>query len=149
MDPKVTMSRDRAMAEATINAAGGGTNSIGTKASSSLPASTRGRLQMLFREIEKEFESMHLENARLREKLARLEKGESAGAAVAEEKIADEPDAFEAFVLKTFAKKNAFKTRRKFKAQTSKIVSSFKPPGLNSSLAREYKVRIFLLRLKV
>ena len=76
--------------------------------------------------------------------------GDSTGGGDGErEKMGDEPDAFEAFVLKTFTKKNAFKTRRKFKAQTSKIVSSFKPPGLNSSLAREYKVRIFLLRLKV
>ena len=50
----------------------GAAYSSGAKHSSS----ARGRLQMLFREIEKEFEAVHIENARLREKLARLEKGE-------------------------------------------------------------------------
>ena len=54
----------------------GAAYSSGAKHSSSVPASARGRLQMLFREIEKEFEAVHIENAKLREKLARLEKGE-------------------------------------------------------------------------
>ena len=52
----------------------------------------------------------------------------------------DEPDAFET-VLKTFTKKNAFKTRHKLKAHTSKIVSSFKAPQLTSNVVKEYRVR--------
>ena len=52
----------------------------------------------------------------------------------------DEPDAFEA-MLRTFTKKNAFKTRHKLKAHTSKIVSSFKPPALVAMQVKDYKVR--------
>ncbi len=64
----------------------------------------------------------------------------------------DEPDAFEA-MIKSFTKKNALKTRRKFKQHTSKIVSSFKPPLLTASLVKEYRVlyhdNLFLLACTV
>jgi len=109
-----------------------------------LPSTARSRLHGLFREVEKEFEALYVENARLRDRVQRLEKGGDTSANVvaivpADEKEKDEPDAFEA-MLRSFTKKNALKTqRRKFKAHTSKIVSSFKAPAQMASLVREYR----------
>ena len=94
----------------------------------------QSRLHHLFREVEKEFEAVYLDNLRLREKIALMEKG--GVECYVDDKAAEETDAFEA-VLKTFAKKNA-KTRHKLKAHTSKIVSSFKAPQLSSAAVKEY-----------
>ena len=94
----------------------------------------QNRLHHLFRELEKEFEAVYVDNMRLREKIALMEKG--GVEYYVDEKAAEETDAFEA-VLKTFAKKNA-KTRHKLKAHTNKIVSSFKAPQLSSAVVKEY-----------
>ncbi|TRY63143.1 hypothetical protein TCAL_00346 [Tigriopus californicus] len=101
-----------------------------------IPPSMQKRLNSIFREVEKEFENLYLENLRLREKVDLLERVHMAEKD--KDKDTDEPDAFEN-VLKSFTKKNAFKTRHKLKAHTSKIVSSFKPPQINTARVREYK----------
>ncbi len=41
-----------------------------------MPSAARDRLHGLFKEVEKEFEALYLENSRLRERVSRLEKGE-------------------------------------------------------------------------
>ena len=106
-----------------------------------LPPSTQKRLHNIFRDLEKEFEAIFLENVQLKEKVRLLEQRGAEGMTDVdrERNNTDEPDAFEN-VLKTFTKKNAFKTRHKLKAHTSKIVSSFKPPQFSCSLVKEYKV---------
>jgi len=69
-----------------------------TSSSSVVPAAARTRLHGLFREVEKEFEALYLENARLRERVQRLEKGE-VGVDEKEKVLEkDEPDAFEAML---------------------------------------------------
>lgn len=110
-----------------------------TSSSTIIPPSMQKRLNSIFREVEKEFENLYLENLRLREKVDLLERVHLAEKD--KDKDTDEPDAFEN-VLKSFTKKNAFKTRHKLKAHTSKIVSSFKPPQMSSARVREYKVMI-------
>ena len=97
----------------------------------------QNRLHHLFREVEKEFEAVYLDNMRLREKIALMEKGGVECYVDDKAAAGEETDAFEA-VLKTFAKKNA-KTRHKLKAHTSKIVSSFKAPQLSSAAVKEYR----------
>ncbi len=112
--------------------------------SSATATSAKARMHGLLKEVEKEFEALCLENARLREKVTRLEKGEQAAGGEDRDakNLADEPDqAFEA-MLRSFTKKNALKTRRKLKQHTSKIVSSFRPPLLTASLVKEYRVRL-------
>ena len=128
-------SEDAASPKAAAKAAG---SHFASSSSSVLPAATRNRLHGLFRDMEKEFETVYLDNVRLRERVAVLEKGNCEPAAEVDKDKTDEPDAFEA-VLKTFTKKNALKTRHKLKAHTSKIVSSFKAPGQTASLVKEYR----------
>ena len=119
------------------------TQASASGSSSVLPNAVKARLNHSFRDIEKEMEALYLENCQLREKIAILEKGQATSLDATQEfdkeRSVEEPDAFEA-VLKTFSKKNALKTRHKLKAQTSKIVSSFKAPGQVASLVKEYRV---------
>ncbi|CAB4055608.1 WD repeat-containing protein 37 [Lepeophtheirus salmonis] len=93
-----------------------------------LPPKAKARLYSLFKELEKEFDALYMENASLRHKVSELEK---------EDKL-EEPDD-KNNVLKSFTKNTAFKTRHKLKAHTSKIVSSFKTPSVSCSLIGKFK----------
>ena len=55
------------------------------------------------------------------------------------EKTEEEPDIFDMNMIKSFTKKNFPNTRHKLKAQTSKIVSSFKANNLHCSFVREFQ----------
>ena len=70
---------------------------------------------------------------RLKEQIEMLEKGNP------DREKEDDADGFDINVIKSFTKKNFPKTRHKLKAQTSKIVSSFKAPAVSCSFVREYK----------
>ena len=96
----------------------------GSRDNSLLPHSYKTHLASLFTEIETEFESLYLENVRLREQIKEMEK---ACNSMENNKIeTDDADGFDMNVIKSFTKKNFPKTRHKLKAQTNKIVSSFK-----------------------
>jgi len=100
-----------------------------------LPLSYKNHLSSLFREIETEFEKLYLENVRLKEQVCVLEK-----ACPDHTKIeADDTDGFDINVIKSFTKKNFPKTRYKLKAQTSKIVSSFKTSAVSCSFVNEFR----------
>jgi len=100
-----------------------------------LPHSTKTHLTSLFREIETEFEKLYVENVRLKEQVCVLEK-----ACPDHTKMeADDTDGFDMNVIKSFTKKNFPKTRHKLKAQTSKIVSSFKTSAISCSYVTEYR----------
>jgi len=99
-----------------------------------LPAGSKTRLNSLFKDIEKEFEQMYLENVKLKEQIHQLEKSNPD-----REKIDDDTDGFDKSVIKSFTKKNFPKTRHKLKAQTNKIVSSFKTSAISCSFVKEYK----------
>ena len=108
----------------------------GSRDNSLLPHSYKTHLTSLFREIETEFENLYLENVRLKEQINEMEK-----ACIDNPKIeTDDADGFDINVIKSFTKKNFPKTRHKLKAQTSKIVSSFKTSGVVSwCLTSEYR----------
>jgi len=108
----------------------------GSRDSSLLPHAYKTHLASLFREIEAEFENLYVENVRLKEQINELEK-----ACIDNNKMeADDADGFDINVIKSFTKKNFPKTRHKLKAQTSKIVSSFKTGGVVSwCLTSEYR----------
>uniref|UniRef100_A0A182W355 WD repeat-containing protein 37 n=1 Tax=Anopheles minimus TaxID=112268 RepID=A0A182W355_9DIPT len=104
--------------------------------------SFRARLHHLFSQIEKEFELLHVENMSLREKL-------EAVAGTPRDSTAGErlplQDAFEVdgSVNKSFKSKlgsagSKVKAGHKLRAQTSRIVSSFKAQSVVSSLLREF-----------
>ena len=115
---------------------GGRKHRRGSRDNSLLPHSYKTHLASLFTEIETEFESLYLENVRLREQIGEMEK-----ACMDNNKIeAEDADGFDMNVIKSFTKKNFPKTRHKLKAQTNKIVSSFKTSGAVSwSLVSEYR----------
>jgi len=102
-----------------------------------LPPSCKNHLNSLFKEIEKEFTHLYLENARLKEQIQNMEKG--LGNPQDRDKGEDDTDGFDINVIKSFTKKNFPKTRHKLKAQTSKIVSSFKASAVTCSFVREFK----------
>ena len=101
----------------------------GSRDNSLLPHAYKTHLSSLFREIETEFETLYLENVRLKEQIIEMEKASCTDNAKME---ADDADGFDINVIKSFTKKNFPKTRHKLKAQTSKIVSSFKTQGVVS-----------------
>lgn len=101
----------------------------------------RNRLHNLFRQIEREFDLLYQENQHLHEKVDLLN-----------EKIEREPfdkpnfdcvdfdNNFSKIISKKLSSTSSqkLKTAYKLKAQTSKIVSSFKTPNLNCSLVKEF-----------
>ena len=101
----------------------------GSRDNSLLPHAYKTHLSSLFREIETEFETLYLENVRLKEQINEMEKASCTDNAKME---ADDADGFDINVIKSFTKKNFPKTRHRLKAQTSKIVSSFKTQGVVS-----------------
>lgn len=107
----------------------------------SLSPAYRIRLHNLFRQIEKEFELLYQENQSLHEKVELLnEKIERE----AYDKHSYECVDFDNNFAKVLGKKlsttstQKLKTAHKLKAQTSKIVSSFKGPHLNCNMVKEY-----------
>jgi len=98
-----------------------------------LPPVYKNHLNSLFKEIEKEFSHLYLENVRLKEQIQLLEKSNP------DRDKEDDTDGFDINVIKSFTKKNFPKTRYKLKAQTSKIVSSFKTSAVTCNFVREYR----------
>ena len=74
-----------------------------------------------------------MENLRLKEQIHVLEK------ACDRDKCEEDTEGFDMNVIKSFTKKNFPNTRHKLKAQTSKIVSSFKANNLLCSFVREFQ----------
>lgn len=109
-----------------------------------LPPAFKTRLQELFFQIEKEFEALYLENITLQEKIERLhERFDKEG--LINEKLPSENTDVESVSTSVrssgkqkFSSQQKLKTTNKLKAQTSKIVSSFKTPSLNCSMVREF-----------
>lgn len=101
------------------------------KAEIDVPSGIRKRLAHLFGLIEKEFESMYQENVVLQEKVDALT-----------EKVNEKYLTTEQFQVNSKQKPptgQKLKTAEKLKAQTSKIVSSFKSPSAaNCQFVKEY-----------
>ncbi|XP_075222576.1 WD repeat domain 37 [Lycorma delicatula] len=110
---------------------------------SGLPPAIRSRLSDLFYQIEKEFESLYAENISLQEKVDSLNERLERDSVVAEKPGLDFTD-FDAVSSKSYSKhkltgsSQKLKTAHKLKAQTSKIVSSFKGPTVACVLVREF-----------
>lgn len=111
---------------------------------STIPPLFRSRLHDLFLQIEKEFETLYAENLNLHEKIETLNERLERESFVGDKQSCDFPD-FDNSSSKSFSKQKSVsgssqkvKTAHKLKAQTSKIVSSFKGPAVSCSLVREY-----------
>lgn len=96
------------------------------------------KLLALFKQIEKEFDVLYQENQTLHDKIDLLNEK-------LEKDSYDKPDGidFENNISKVLTKKLSVasqksKTAHKLKAQTSKIVSSFKTPSFNCTLVKDY-----------
>lgn len=112
-----------------------------------LPPALRCRLFDLFQQIEKEFETLYAENLGLQEKIDALNERLDRECYGSGERslpigdVADFPDTKSFSKQKSMAGNSAPKTKttsNKLKAQTSKIVSSFKTPTMTCSMQREY-----------
>lgn len=110
-----------------------------------LPPSLRNKLYDLFNQIEREFETIYYENVSLHEKIEvlndRLER--ESVTTLTDNRTSDFLDV-ESGTGKPTGKKPSqtaqiIKTTHKLKAQTSKIVSSFKAPSVSCHLVREYR----------
>ncbi|KAK3925487.1 WD repeat-containing protein 37 [Frankliniella fusca] len=109
---------------------------------STMPPMLRARLRELFSQIEREFESLYSENAQLQEKVDSLNERLERETVLYEKHGIDCPD-FEhvsksASKHKGIGSSQKLKTAHKLKAQTSKIVSSFKGPTISCSLVRQF-----------
>ncbi len=121
--------------------------------SSSSASKAKNKVHNLLRELETEFDKIIIENAQLRERITTLEnqndEDASRGATNLDttltNKGSDDHDLSEKNVLKSFTKNKAIKTRQKLKVQTSKIVSSFKPPTMSCMLVKEFRVGPFTI----
>jgi len=120
----------------------------GTESVSVLPPAFRNRLYGLFNQIEQEFEALYAENLQLQEKVelgigpSRLDR-DSFGAADHRPSL-DQTD-FDSFFTKHLLKQKSssgsaqkMKPSHRLKAQTSRIVSSFKAPAMICSPSREF-----------
>lgn len=109
-----------------------------------LPPAFKTRLTELFYQIEKEFEALYLENVLLQEKVERLHE-RFGKEELANDKLPSENTDVESVSnsvrsigkQKQLASQHKLKTAYKLKAQTSKIVSSFKTPAVSCSMVRE------------
>lgn len=103
----------------------------------------RARLHQLFAQIEREFELLHAENLNLQEKLEAVA-GTPRDSTVGERllPLQDSYEADGAGINKSFKSKlsagSKVKASHKIRAQTSRIVSSFKAQSVVSSLVREF-----------
>ncbi|KAK6635541.1 hypothetical protein RUM44_000793 [Polyplax serrata] len=105
-----------------------------------IPALLSARLHDLFLQIEREFENLYSENISLYEKIEAL--NERLGKEICSTDKVHECLDFENTLGKTNLAKakgsQKVKTAYKLKAQTSKIVSSFKGPTVSCSITRKY-----------
>uniref|UniRef100_A0A182JCS6 WD repeat-containing protein 37 n=1 Tax=Anopheles atroparvus TaxID=41427 RepID=A0A182JCS6_ANOAO len=102
----------------------------------------RARLHHLFAQIEKEFELLHAENMNLREKLEAVA-GTPRDSTIGERLPLQDAFEVDGSVNKSFKSKlgsagSKVKAGHKLRAQTSRIVSSFKAQSVVSSLVREF-----------
>ncbi|KDR14307.1 WD repeat-containing protein 37 [Zootermopsis nevadensis] len=112
---------------------------------SMIPPLFRARLHELFLQIEKEFETLYTENVNLQEKIENLNEKLERESFIGDKQSYDLTD-FDNSSSKSLSKQKSvtgsgsqkIKTAHKLKAQTSKIVSSFKGPTVSCSLVREY-----------
>lgn len=112
---------------------------------SALPPVFRARLQDLFMQIEKEFESMYIENCSLQEKVDRLNERLDKESGT-DKNIVENVDieSITSSVRSSVKQKmpnssqQKLKTANKLKAHTSKIVSSFKAPPVNCAVVKEF-----------
>ncbi|XP_046996838.1 WD repeat-containing protein 37 isoform X1 [Schistocerca americana] len=109
-----------------------------------VPPTFRSRLHDLFNQIEKEFEALYTENLNLQEKIDSLNERLERESCIGDKQSCDFPD-FDNAYSKSLSKQKSvtgssqkLKTAHKLKAQTSKIVSSFKGPTVSCSLVREF-----------
>ncbi|XP_066993121.1 WD repeat-containing protein 37 isoform X2 [Anabrus simplex] len=108
-----------------------------------IPPIFRARLNELFLQIEKEFENLYAENINLQEKIDNLNERLERESFVGDKQSYDFTD-FDNTSSKSLSKQKSsgssqkVKTAHKLKAQTSKIVSSFKGPTVSCSLVREF-----------
>ncbi|XP_071567393.1 WD repeat-containing protein 37 [Temnothorax nylanderi] len=113
---------------------------------SPIPPALRCRLYDLFQQIEKEFEMLYTENLGLQEKIDilndRLEREcyGSGERSLPPADLTDYPETKNLSKQKSMGANSAqkIKTSHKLKAQTSKIVSSFKTPSMTCTMQREY-----------
>lgn len=111
---------------------------------STLPPIIRTKLQDLFFQIEKEFETLYVENLSLQEKIDVLSERLERESVINEKQGFDVADCDVGSSKGTSKQKSVtgssqkIKTAHKLKAQTSKIVSSFKGPTLSCTLVREF-----------
>ncbi|XP_046422270.1 WD repeat-containing protein 37 [Neodiprion virginianus] len=111
-----------------------------------VPQFLRSRLHEAFQQIEKEFEMLYTENVGLQEKVdalnERLEREcyGSGERSLPPGDLTDYPDTKNLSKQKSMGGGSAqkVKTSHKLKAQTSKIVSSFKNPTMSCTMQREY-----------
>lgn len=106
-----------------------------------LPPGVRGRLNDLFREIEKEFEILYADNLALQDRVdgltERLEACSGGDKPVSENP--DTTDHLEVNKPKRSASQISQKIKSTYKVSTSRIVSSFRNPSPIYAVAREYR----------
>ncbi|KAL1122922.1 hypothetical protein AAG570_003247 [Ranatra chinensis] len=115
-----------------------------TDSESNLPPILRARLHELFTQIEKEFETLYTENIHLQDKIDTLTERLGKESAVCDKQT--ESAELESVPPKNIGKQKLavsgtsqkLKTAHRLKAQTSKIVSSFKAPSVCCSLVKEF-----------
>ncbi|XP_046685011.1 WD repeat-containing protein 37 [Homalodisca vitripennis] len=109
---------------------------------SNLPPILRGRLHDLFSQIEKEFETLYAENISLQEKVDVLNEKLERESLINEKQGYDFTDFENPSKISKHksgtSSSQKLKTAHKLKAQTSKIVSSFKGPTVSCNLVREF-----------
>lgn len=129
-------------ASADSDSAFGGRLRYDFDSDSTMPPMLRARLRELFSQIEREFESLYTENAQLQEKVDSLNERLEREAVSYDKPGVDCPDfdhiTKSASKLKGIGSSQKLKTAHKLKAQTSKIVSSFKGPTIGCSLVRQF-----------
>ncbi|XP_014204165.1 WD repeat-containing protein 37 [Copidosoma floridanum] len=114
---------------------------------SAIPPVLRSKLLDLFQQIEKEFEMLCAENSGLQEKIEALNEKLERECYGSAERNLPTGDFQDFTYAKTLVKSKSLtgnpahkvKASHKLKAQTSKIVSSFKNPTMTCSMQREYR----------
>nr|CAH7749898.1 unnamed protein product [Callosobruchus chinensis] len=104
----------------------------------SLSPAYKIRLYSLFRQIEKEFDVLYQENQSLHDKIDLLNEKLERDTFDKQDLVDLDNNLSKALTKKLSTSSQKSKTAHKLKAQTSKIVSSFKAPQINCCLIREY-----------
>ncbi|XP_057369866.1 WD repeat-containing protein 37-like isoform X1 [Daphnia carinata] len=110
-----------------------------------LPPAFRSRLYGLFNQIEREFEALYSENLLLQEKVDSLSERTDRDGVVGDRGGLDQTD-FDSFFTRNLLKQKSstgsaqkMKPSHRLKAQTSRIVSSFKAPAITCALSRQFR----------